>query len=326
MKKCLIGLLFSASAIVAISGDAFASDITPAASDWTGIYVGVGGGGTASFSNTDATGYGWAIGEPCNEFIDGGTDFGGGCTLGEFGHISQVGDGYATSDAAYWLNEILNNAPFSDPKGGDGETGAVNAFGTLEGGADYQFGNKLVVGVNAGFNFGKTEIKNSSSEFIYNDPLFEAQQLSEGTLETEVELGNSWSLGGRLGYLVTDNLLAFVSAGYVSTEAKLTASFDARSNFSFPDYSSPQAGGGVDWSVNSTESDWLNGHYFGGGAEMLVSDNFSVKLEYRYSNLGSIETAVDYFADDFEGAASAGVGAKAEPVTHAVSATLNYRF
>jgi opacity protein-like surface antigen len=38
----------------------------------------------------------------------------------------------------------------------------------------------------------------------------------------------------------------------------------------------------------------MNGYYVGGGLESMFTDNMSFKLEYRFADLGSIETSQDY--------------------------------
>jgi opacity protein-like surface antigen len=79
----------------------------------------------------------------------------------------------------------------------------------------------------------------------------------------------------------------------------------------------------------------MNGYYVGGGLESMFTDNMSFKLEYRFADLGSIETSQDYSTgfdaaddgeDDATGDAEAGVSAKANPLVHSVRATINWRF
>ena len=80
---------------------------------------------------------------------------------------------------------------------------------------------------------------------------------------------------------------------------------------------------------SSTESKWANGYYVGGGVEQMFGGNTSLKLEYRFTDLGSISTSTDtnYSGGDSDiDDADTGVAAEADLRTHAVTATLNFRF
>jgi opacity protein-like surface antigen len=79
--------------------------------------------------------------------------------------------------------------------------------------------------------------------------------------------------------------------------------------------------------ANSSDDDWLDGYYLGGGVEALLTDNVSFKMEYRFSDLGTIKTSKYYEVDaEPHGYAAAGVEAEANPTVHAIRATVNWRF
>ncbi|HLH95117.1 MAG TPA: outer membrane beta-barrel protein [Xanthobacteraceae bacterium] len=75
-------------------------------------------------------------------------------------------------------------------------------FGTVGGGCDYQVSSSIVIGILGDYDFG--DIKGT-----FADP-------NTGDFGTESEKW-AWSIGGRVGWLLTPTILTYVSAGY--TEA-----------------------------------------------------------------------------------------------------------
>jgi outer membrane immunogenic protein len=72
-------------------------------------------------------------------------------------------------------------------------------LGTVQGGCDYQFANRWVIGAFADYDFSR--IKGTFNPV--------------GTTYTgEESLRSSWAVGGRLGYVVVPQLLAYFSGGY----------------------------------------------------------------------------------------------------------------
>ena len=359
-------VMLSGAALSMLGTSAMAADFVPTpVNDWTGFYLGIGGGGSFGFSNTDATGYGGFIaggsedfsGEGYFDFEDGGTNFGSGfiecdnqrgegfCAAG-FANQVNIGNGSSSGQSPEILDEIfseLNNA--FNGNNGDNDTGVASGFGTIEAGFDYQIGSNFLIGLNGAFNLGNASIGNSASatggafladidDFNGEGSSVVALNAGTGQLETDLELGNSWSIGARAGYLVSDSILLFASGGFVSTKAELKASYrGATLGLAAADGPGGNDSGvvsGAELRANSSKDDWMNGYYLGGGVETLLTDNVSFKMEYRFSDLGSIETSVDYVdGDDFGNygyAAAAGVSAEADPIVHAVRATINWRF
>ena len=345
----LKAILLSGAALSLLGTSAMAADIAPPVNDWTGFYFGVGGGGAFSFSETDASGYGYA--DLYSEDYGGSTysefefdQFGNGwlgcsedCDFVMAG-ASSMGGGSIGSAAAAMLQDIVGGEGNVDPgSAGDNDTGKANAFGTVEGGFDYQVGSNFLIGVNAAFNFGSVSIKNDGSSAGYSEIDVYGEGGSRGytnsSLETDLELGNSWSVGARAGYLVSDSILLFASGGYVSTKAELKASYALDGG---ADVGSCCWGGEgyAEVAASSSNDDWLNGYYLGGGVETLLTDAVSFKMEYRFSDLGSIKTSAknswegdaDCCDGEGYGRAGAGVSAEANPIVHAIRATINWRF
>jgi outer membrane immunogenic protein len=128
-------------------------------------------------------------------------------------------------------------------------------LGGVQGGADYQFGNNWVLGVEAQYSW--LGDNNSGTRF----PL--------GTLVTtdSNELG---SVTGRLGYSFGPTLL-YAKGGYAWKDSdNLTAT-----NI---------AGAPVAFATNGNHRD---GYTVGGGLEYMFAPSWSAKIEYQYYNFGS---------------------------------------
>lgn len=121
-----------------------------------------------------------------------------------------------------------------------------NGFGTIQIGYDRLIHDRILLGGFADFDF-------------YPD----AEPLK-----------NVWSIGGRLGFLVTPRILLFGVGGY--TEARLDA---GAVNVVFGGPSGPT-------SLALASPDELQGWFVGGGAELMLRSNVSLKIEYRYSDFG----------------------------------------
>lgn len=109
------------------------------------------------------------------------------------------------------LFSIIGQANGSSSVGDDDWQG----FGTLQGGYDQQFGN-FVVGGFANFDFYPGDQQDSSTNgvdgsaaFVFLPPLFPLGSIpisDYATVTSSVELKNTWSIGGRLGYLVAERV------------------------------------------------------------------------------------------------------------------------
>jgi outer membrane immunogenic protein len=120
--------------------------------------------------------------------------------------------------------------------------------------------------------------------------------ISSESSKFSVDHDYSWAVGGRLGFLVNPTTLIYGTAGY--TQAQFSASksgphgFDTSSTFS--------------------------GYFVWAGLETFLRQNWTLKLEYRYSDFGS-ETMddIEYCWDK---------GTDLDPSTHTARLVLSYRF
>jgi outer membrane immunogenic protein len=125
----------------------------------------------------------------------------------------------------------------------DVNVGGEGVLGTVVLGYDRQFGPGWVAGVFVDYDFsGISDDLGNGQSFDHN---------------------YSWSVGARLGGLITPRTLLYGTAGYTQAEFELTG-FNA---------------------------DTADGYFVGAGIEHMLRENWTLKLEYRYS---------DYEGQDFD--------------------------
>jgi outer membrane immunogenic protein len=350
MKFTIKSLALSGVALGMLTAVANAADPVVSTSDWTGFSIGIGGGGSFSFAETNAAGGGVFDVSGDSGWMDRGYFEGNYVTSGglnsaytnhdeDSGGDAYLAAGASMGNAGSLIADFLAEEFESDNKDPN-DTGHAGFLGTGTIGADYQL-DRFVVGLDASFSFGRTEINNQAEGYGEGEiDVYDSGDYSEGEgdgdarLDTSLELGNSWSVGARAGFLATDSTLIFGSAGYTSTNAKLKAHFNGDAD---AETSGGSSGGGdvsgdasASWDVEAETDDWMSGYYVGGGVEQLLTSNLSLKLEYRYADLGTIETSESLSdsggvpGDGYEWDAQ--VAAEADVTTHSVVATVNFRF
>lgn len=207
---------------------------------WSGLTIGVGIG---------ASSLDYGIGFDANRTMPNQPDF---------GILSMLGTAAAHVDT-YW-----------------------DGFGTLQVGYDRLTANRLLVGLFADLDFGggsETSIDASDYDPLVNytqgNPTFGPEFSFSGTLDTD----DVWTAGGRLGFLLTPNVLVYGLAGY--SELSVKGNFD----FGYREANLPNGGNTIPLpSVGF--SDRLHGYVIGGGGEFALAERLSLKLEYRYSQYG----------------------------------------
>ncbi len=176
------------------------------------------------------------------------------------------GGGYGAADV---LTTPLNSANGVTQNSG-ANNGARGFFGSVSGGYDYQFTDKIVGGVLANYDFA--DIHGNSGAHTYNfffQPLGGAARLS-----------SSWAVGSRIGWLVTPKTLTYVNGGY--TQAR----FDAVTLFDLG------AGVPLGASVGAhTNGGWFLGSGVESKLDFLPGNGWFLRAEYRYADYGSATTA-----------------------------------
>jgi outer membrane immunogenic protein len=168
-----------------------------------------------------------------------------GCYLGGGGGYGMWNQDTIGSDAG---------GPFTITQTGGGK----GWFGTVQVGCDYQISQSFVIGAFADWDFGR----------IKGQPHFTVD------LAGEEKEKWSWGAGGRLGYIVVPQLLAYVSAGYTQ------AHFDQVDLIS-------EFGGGFTGLFLPAQT--YHGWFIGTGYEYALgwAPGLFWKTEYRYADYKS---------------------------------------
>jgi outer membrane immunogenic protein len=175
--------------------------------------------------------------------------------------------------------------------------GSTGGFGTISIGADYQFTSRWVAGA-----FGEYDFESLGSDASINIP---DQPLSA---HGGIDVNGKASVGVRLGYLFSPDTLWYVSGGY--------------SNLSLSDFHLNVVGSDPDISATAKTPN-LSGGFIGVGAETLITEHISLRVEYRYTDFGSgavtLPTIDGTNLNDF-------VSVHVAPTMQEGRASVNYRF
>lgn len=264
MKK----IFLSATAIATvISASAFAADlpsiksapVTAPAPMWTGFYAGLNIGYGFGTSNSITT-----SGVPYDPWAQ-----------------SQIGAALYTERSQAF--SAANSSSFSMTQAG------VLGGGQL--GYNYLFKDRYLIGAEA--DFQGTGISGSGSQYsVITDELYlptteisKRDTLGGGA----VSAGVNWfgTVRGRLGYLITPNLLAYGTGGltyggvYANVSPAAYSAFYIKNNGLRPYGVSPA------FSDPGNQNNVLVGWNAGGGFEWMFMSNWSIKAEAIYYNLGS---------------------------------------
>jgi outer membrane immunogenic protein len=175
--------------------------------------------------------------------------------------------------------------------------GGRGYFGTVQGGCDYQFAlgtYNLVVGAFGDYDFAS--LKGNSTIPNFGDPV------------GREKMSSAWSVGGRIGWLVTPSFLTYFSAGYTQ------ATFD-RTDFSFPGSSTP---------TYFVDRNTYSGYFLGAGDEYALGflPGLFWKTEYRFSTFD--RKTNDIF--DFGSGTPIGSTLESKKYVQTVRSELTYHF
>jgi outer membrane immunogenic protein len=193
-----------------------------------------------------------------------GAGAGGSYLLSDFAIDS---DKYATSPSVVFKEERNREASLA----------AQMFTGTVEAGVDYQVGSQLVLGLVSSYDFSSGSGQLYSDKSTANNP-----DTAKEVYDAEVELGNSWAVGGRAGLLLGPRTMFYGTGGFTQADVSVQASYKDKTGTDNAE---------KDW---STENDkWTSGVFFGGGVETMLTDHVSAKLEYRFSKYDSVSASAE---------------------------------
>jgi len=211
--------------------------------------------------------------------------------------------------AAGWGYNVWNQDHYSEafpviaPLSVSTTSGGRGFLGRFGGGCDYQLGfisNRIVIGALADYDV-------LSAKGTFADPLF-------GIQGSETQTGE-WAVGGRVGYLVTPQLLTFFSAGFTQTRF---------GQVNFAGVAPPFAPTGT--SISATT--YRTGGFIGGGEEYALDWSWLPwrglfwRTEYRYSSFASTDIPVIVNATG----ALAGTAEHMQKTEQSITTSLIWRF
>jgi outer membrane immunogenic protein len=174
----------------------------------------------------------------------------------------------------YSRGESSGNIANADLNGAGGEGG----FGTVQVGYDRQLDQHFVAGLFFDYDFASIESKASVGLFGNNI----------GSISST--LTDSWTVGGRLGYLVNSNTLVYGLAGY--TEAHFDNKYNLLTlNGSLPgDYTGWTAGAGIE--TNLGGSWYLKGEYRFTALDekTLASGAITKTISYKFTDQPDVQS------------------------------------
>ncbi len=207
---------------------------------------------------------------------------------------------YADAGVGYGMWNGNHNAvtdPGGIPLDSSTTSGGRGWLGRVGAGCDYQFsGSNFVVGAFGDYDF--EDIRGNVS-----DPFT--------PLVGNAEESGAWSVGGRIGYLVTPSLLTYWDGGFTETRAN-----QINLNSAFTGASS-----GLDLPAQT-----YHGWFLGGGTDMSLSPwlpaGWFMRSEYRYSSFDAETVPVIVSATG----GPTGVGIRITPYVQTITTSLVYKF
>ena len=168
-------------------------------------------------------------------------------------------------------------------------------FGGVQVGYNYQFSPNWVAGVEADIAASGLKAKHEFTDY------YDGEQYYSENSETKVD----WfgTIRGRIGY-AWDNLLVYGTGGAAYGEVKTSGSYG---------YYGDQDGS---FSISDTKWGWTAG----AGFEYGITKNITLKTEYLYVDLGSIDSSGYNGVADYDGHSSV------DTAFHTLKAGLNYKF
>lgn len=220
---------------------------------------------------------------------------------------------YLGGNAGYaWGESKATNVLFFDSTGGVYTPGGLYAgndlnYGNMDGwvaggqiGYNYQFSNNVVVGLEADFQWTGAE----DSLSFYATP-------GGPYYQTSADLEWFGTVRARLGYAF-DRLLVYGTGGFAYGKVSSSTTVMGLNGAGAPDITTAATG-----SHDNVNTGWT----LGAGLEYAITDNWILRGEYLYVDLGDTNVT-SYLA----GAPGSYVSAKADLTTNIVRAAISYKF
>jgi outer membrane immunogenic protein len=239
---------------------------------------------------------------------------------GFYGGI-QFGGGWSDEVVNYSPNDpisaVLISGNFGGPPGiqpmpNDYRVSQSGAVGGFEAGYNWQAGSNWLVGLETDFSFSSIDGRASGTSFL--------QQVAPAqTQTTTAEQSTDWygTVRGRAGWLVTPNLLLFGTGGFAYGRVSGSANYmfgpgPGSLLVTTPGFSLLCLPNVTCFAGSSSEI--RTGWTAGGGAEWLLDQHWSAKIEYQFVDLGTFDPTVPGRYHPLVCAAILSVGSKSRTV------------
>jgi outer membrane immunogenic protein len=216
--------------------------------------------------------------------------------------------GFYIGAGAGWASADFDVEIETDPAPDFGEISEADLhddgfLGTVQAGFDWQISEAFVIGIMGDYTFVDLddELANEvcySGGCVAGDP-FEGQIVGAG-------VDDMITVSGRLGILFDPSWLAYGLVGWTWADVE-NSYFEGCTDTPCDN---------IDFKVDDT----ADGLTVGGGLEGLITENLSLRLEYRFTNLDEVE----HDAESDEACCTAAT--EVETDVHSIRATLNWRF
>ncbi|WP_376709166.1 outer membrane protein [Pseudochrobactrum lubricantis] len=154
-------------------------------------------------------------------------------------------------------------------------------LGGLQAGYNWQFDNNIVLGAEADVTFGAIK-KNWDGTAINKDSPY----------YTRDKIGTHGTVRARLGY-AADRFLPYVTGGLAWADVKHTLGcYDRSATLSGTGYACTTGSSGNKPAFNTEKSKTSVGYTVGAGLEYAVTDNWTVKGEYLFTDLGKNKVTI----------------------------------
>lgn len=188
---------------------------------------------------------------PAETYVWDGLHIGAGIGVGSFDH-----DGSLSGRDCFIKPQVIAGVCKDPYRFGDDDW---DVFGTVQLGYDRVLHDRFLVGLFTDFD-------------IYRDAESTYAVVGDGSdIKVKLELEDVWNVGGRLGVLVTPRILLYGVGGYSRADIDGTVVDDLGAKLKL--------------------SDDVDGYFIGGGGEIKLRSNLALRLEYRWTDFGSISAA-----------------------------------
>lgn len=238
---------------------------------------------------------------------------------------ANVGGGWGSRDVGYSPNDPMTAELFSI--GGVPPSASLNSSGALGGlqlGYNRQLNRNWLIGLEADFDWSGMKGSDSTGGFILGSAVLVPRPFTATADERIKWFG---TVRARLGYLPTDNVLAYVTGGFAYGQVEHTGNYAIavatagnNSGFSF----SCTAGTTC---FTGSSSGVVGGWTLGAGIEYAFWQRWTVKAEYLYVSLDSNSVTETALALSIPGTTPASFDANYSRTNFNLARVgLNYRF